>query len=103
LLTYLKIALRLHETVMGYSLQKRLVVTGEAISRSGTCKLKVDLEIASPVTTRRFWNQLLPSTGSTLLTGEPNASFRSLKTALFYLGSSHWKPLWLVCTARGAM
>src|SRR6218665_2522310 len=29
-----------------------------------------------------LWNQLLPSTRSTLLTGEPSASFRSLKTAL---------------------
>src|SRR6218665_2571030 len=33
-----------------------------------------------------LWNQLLPSTRSTLLTGEPSASFRSLKTALFSLG-----------------
>src|SRR6218665_1277891 len=38
-----------------------------------------------------LWNQLLPSTRSTLLTGEPSASFRSLKTALFSLGLSHWK------------
>src|SRR6218665_3958545 len=35
--------------------------------------------------------QLLPSTRSTLLTGEPSASFRSLKTALFSLGLLHWK------------
>src|SRR6218665_4021620 len=35
-----------------------------------------------------LWNQLLPSTRSTLLTGEPSASFRSLKTALFSLGLS---------------
>jgi len=27
----------------------------------------------------------------TLLTGEPTASFHSLKTALFTLGLSHWK------------
>src|SRR6218665_2202218 len=36
-------------------------------------------------------NQLLPSTRSTLLTGEPSASFRSLKTALFSLGLTHWR------------
>src|SRR6218665_885147 len=36
-------------------------------------------------------DQLLPSTRSTLLIGEPSASFRSLKTALFSLGLSHWK------------
>src|SRR6218665_3353729 len=34
-----------------------------------------------------LWNQLLPSTRSTLLTGEPSASFRSL----FSMGLSHWK------------
>src|SRR6218665_561201 len=33
-----------------------------------------------------LWNQLPPSTRSTLLTNEPSASFRSLKTALFSLG-----------------
>src|SRR6218665_3866376 len=38
-----------------------------------------------------LWNQLLPSTRSTLLTGEPSASFCSIKTALFSLGLSHWK------------
>ena len=38
-----------------------------------------------------LWNQLLPSTRSTSLAGEPSASFCSLKTALFYLGLSHWK------------
>src|SRR6218665_1425115 len=38
-----------------------------------------------------LWNQLLPSTRSTLLTGEPSASFRSLKTAFFSLGLSHCK------------
>src|SRR6218665_1266424 len=38
-----------------------------------------------------LWNQLLSSTRSTLLTGEPSASFRSIKTALFYLDLSHWK------------
>ena len=38
-----------------------------------------------------LWNQLLPSTRSTLLTREPSASFRSLKTALFSLGLSHWQ------------
>src|SRR6218665_3263156 len=36
-------------------------------------------------------NQLPPSTRSTLLTGQPSASFRSLKTALFSLSLSHWK------------
>ena len=50
-----------------------------------------------------LWNQLLPSTPSTLLTGEPSASFRSLKTDLFSLGLSHWKRFWLVCTARSAI
>src|SRR6218665_2729217 len=30
-----------------------------------------------------LWNQLLPSTRSTLLAGEPNTSFRSLKTSLW--------------------
>src|SRR6218665_2233604 len=36
-----------------------------------------------------LWNQLLPSTRSTLLTGQPSASIRTLKTALFsYLGVS---------------
>src|SRR6218665_549707 len=34
-----------------------------------------------------LWNQLLPSTRSTLLTGQPSASIRTLKTALF---SSLW-------------
>jgi len=48
-------------------------------------------------------NQLLPSTWSTLLTGELSASFRSLNTALFSLGLSHWKRFWLVCTARSAI
>src|SRR6218665_954848 len=38
-----------------------------------------------------LWNQLLPSTRSTLLTGVPSASFRSLKTAFFSLGLAHWK------------
>src|SRR6218665_1295233 len=38
-----------------------------------------------------LWNQLIPSTQSTLLTGEPSASFRTLKIALFSLGLSHWK------------
>src|SRR6218665_730545 len=39
-----------------------------------------------------LWNQLLPSTRSTLLTGEPSdSSFRSLRTTLFSLGLSHWK------------
>jgi len=41
----------------------------------------------------QLWNQLPPSTGSTLLTGEPSAAFRSLKTALFSRGLSHWKRL----------
>src|SRR6218665_4020418 len=50
-----------------------------------------------------LWNQLLPSTRSTLLTGEPSPSFRSLKTALFSLGLSHWKRFGLVCTARSAI
>ena len=43
-----------------------------------------------------LWNQLLPSTRSTLLTCEPSASFRSLKTALFSLGpgsASDWSAL----------
>jgi len=40
---------------------------------------------------------------STLLTGEPCASFRSLKTALFSLGISHWKRFWSVCTSRSAI
>src|SRR6218665_373962 len=35
-----------------------------------------------------LWNQLLPSAPSTLLTGEPSASFRSLKAVLFSLGLS---------------
>src|SRR6218665_688108 len=47
--------------------------------------------LAFPITGPALWNQLLPSTRSTLLTGEPSASFRSLKTALFSLGLSHWK------------
>src|SRR6218665_1780569 len=38
-----------------------------------------------------LWNQLLPSVRSTLLTGEPSASFRSLKTAPFSLDLSHRK------------
>jgi|SRR6218665_375823 len=38
-----------------------------------------------------LWNQLLPSTRSNLLTGEPSASFRSLKTALFSLRLLYWK------------
>src|SRR6218665_2012817 len=42
------------------------------------------------------------STRSTLLAGEPSASFRSLKTALFSLSLSHWKRFRLVCTARSA-
>src|SRR6218665_2414866 len=36
-------------------------------------------------------NQLLPSQRSTLLTGEPSASVRSLYSAFFSLGLSHWK------------
>jgi len=50
-----------------------------------------------------LWNQLPPSTQSILLTDEPSASFRSLKTALFSLGLSHWKCFWLACTARSAI
>src|SRR6218665_1882127 len=57
--------------------------------------LFVPLARTSMAQTRAFaiigpslWNQLLPSTRSTLLTGEPSASFRSLKTALFSLGLS---------------
>src|SRR6218665_2968077 len=38
-----------------------------------------------------LWNQLPPLTCSFFLTGEQSASFRSLKTALFSLGISHWK------------
>src|SRR6218665_2576160 len=38
-----------------------------------------------------LWNQLLPSTRTPLLTGVPSAYFRSLMTALFSLGLSHWK------------
>src|SRR6218665_884883 len=37
-----------------------------------------------------------------LLTGEPSASFRSLKISLFSLGLSHWKRFISVCTARSA-
>jgi len=40
-----------------------------------------------------LWNQLPPSTRSTLLTGELSTSFRLLKTALFSRGLSHWKHL----------
>src|SRR6218665_1355175 len=36
-----------------------------------------------------LWNQLLPSTRSALLTGEPSGSFRAFNTALFSLGFSH--------------
>src|SRR6218665_1885606 len=50
-----------------------------------------------------LWNQLLPSTRTILLTGEPSASFCSLKTALFSLGLSYWKRFCLVCTARSAI
>jgi len=50
-----------------------------------------------------LWNQLLPSTRSTLLAGEPSASFRSPKTALCSLGLSNWKRFWLVCTSRSAI
>ena len=49
------------------------------------------------------FNQLLPSTWSTFLNGEPSASFRSLKTAFFSLGLLHWKRFWLVCTARSTI
>ena len=35
-----------------------------------------------------LWNQLLPSTRSTLLTGEPSASFRSLKKQCSLLSGS---------------
>jgi len=38
-----------------------------------------------------LWNQLTPSTYSSLFTGQPSASFHSLKTTLFSLGISHWK------------
>jgi len=31
------------------------------------------------------------------------ASFRSLKTAFFSLGLSHWKRFWLMCTAKSAI
>src|SRR6218665_1604973 len=43
------------------------------------------------LTLHALWNQLSPSTRSTSLTGQPSASFRSLKTALFYLGLLHWR------------
>src|SRR6218665_3799193 len=48
-----------------------------------------------------FWNQLLPSTRSTLLTGEPSPSFRSLKTALFSLDLSHSASEW--CALQEAL
>jgi len=38
---------------------------------------------AFAVTSPALWNQLPPLTCSSLLTGEPNASFESLKTLLF--------------------
>src|SRR6218665_1195423 len=41
---------------------------------------------AFAITGPALWNLLPPSTRFTLLTGEPNASFRSLKTAFFSLG-----------------
>jgi len=50
-----------------------------------------------------LWNQLPPLTRSTLLTGEPSASFRSLNIVLFSLGLSHWKHFWLVGTTRSAI
>ena len=55
------------------------------------------------ITGLALWNQFPPSTRPTLLTGEPNASFRSLKAALYSLGLSHWKRFWLVCTAWSAV
>jgi len=42
-------------------------------------------------------------TGIKVLTGEPSASFQSVKTALFSLGLSHWKRFWLVCAARSTI
>jgi len=48
-------------------------------------------------------NLLHPLTRSSLLTGEPSASFHYLKTALFSLGLSNRKHFWLVCTARGTI
>ena len=50
-----------------------------------------------------LWNQLLPSTRSTLLTDEPSDPFRSFKTSLLFRGLPHWKRFWLVCTARSAI
>jgi len=46
---------------------------------------------ALSITGHALWNQLPPSTRCALLTDEPSASFRSLKTALFSRGLSHWK------------
>ena len=49
-----------------------------------------------------LWTHLSPLTWSFLLTGEPSASFRSLKTARFSLGLLYWESFWLVCTARNS-
>jgi len=59
--------------------------------------------LASAIIGPSLWDQLLLSTRYSLLTGEPSASFRSLKTALFSFGLSPWKRFWLVCTSRSAI
>ena len=52
----------------------------------------------------RLTAALLPNVAFFLwYTGEASASFRSLKTALFSLGLSHWKRFLLVCTSRSAI
>src|SRR6218665_1765019 len=75
-------------------LRQKLCVRDNAKARSD-CDLEILILRArtSMAQTRAFaiigpslWNQLLPSTRSTLLTGVPSASFRSLKTAFFSLG-----------------
>src|SRR6218665_1687003 len=80
-------------------LRELIRLPSSAISLRPLCSLdRHDLFVPGAMTsmaqTRAFaiigpslWNQLLPSTRSTLLTGEPSASFRSLKTASLLSGS----------------
>ena len=50
---------------------------------------------AFAITDPALFNQLPPATRSTLLTGEPGASFRCSKTVLFSLGLLHMEALLL--------
>ena len=64
-----------------------------AIGSSKRARTSVAQTRAFAIIGPSLWNQLLPSSFYEIhfITGQPSTSFRSLKTALFSVGLSHWK------------